>query len=101
MARAKKEREKFTVLVETLDQEGRGVSHRDGKVVFIEGALPGEEVEYERYRSKTNFELGLTTQIFFESPLRVTPSCPYFGVKDGSCGGCAMQHLDFRAQVAV
>ena len=43
MARRKeKTPEYFTVEVERLDQEGRGVGHHDGKVVFIEGALPGE-----------------------------------------------------------
>ena len=87
MARAKKERAKYVAVIESLDQEGRGVARRDGKVVFIEGALPGEKVEYEVYRSKPSFELGLTTEIYKESPLRVMPKCPYFGVKDGSCGG--------------
>ena len=89
MARAKKERAKYVAVIESLDQEGRGVARRDGKVVFIEGALPGEKIEYEVYRSKPSFELGLTTEIYKESPLRVLPKCPYFGVKDGSCGGCA------------
>ena len=42
MARAKKERAKYVAVIESLDQEGRGVARRDGKVVFIEGALPGE-----------------------------------------------------------
>lgn len=101
MARAKKERLKYTVTVDSLDQEGRGVSRRDGKVVFIEGALPGEEVEYECYRSKPSFELGIATEIYKESPLRVRPKCPYFGASDGSCGGCAMQHLEAHAQVAM
>lgn len=101
MARAKKERAKYVAVIESLDQEGRGVARRDGKVVFIEGALPGEKVEYEVYRSKPSFELGLTTEIYKESPLRVMPKCPYFGVKDGSCGGCAMQHLEAHAQVAM
>ena len=63
MARAKKERAKYVAVIESLDQEGRGVARRDGKVVFIEGALPGEKVEYEVYRSKPSFELGLTTGI--------------------------------------
>ena len=45
MARAKKERAKYVAVIESLDQEGRGVARRDGKVVFIEGALPGEKVE--------------------------------------------------------
>ncbi|HWL74004.1 MAG TPA: TRAM domain-containing protein, partial [Burkholderiaceae bacterium] len=35
-------RERFEAEIESLDQEGRGVAHRDGKAVFIEGALPGE-----------------------------------------------------------
>ena len=42
--------EYFTVDVERLDQEGRGIAHVDGKVVFIQGALPGERVTYERLR---------------------------------------------------
>lgn len=67
MARAKKERAKYVAVIESLDQEGRGVARRDGKVVFIEGALPGEKVEYEVYRSKPSFELGLTTEIYKES----------------------------------
>ena len=101
MARAKKERAKYVAVIESLDQEGRGVARRDGKVVFIEGALPGEKVEYEVYRSKPSFELGLTTEIYKESPLRVLPKCPHFGVKDGSCGGCAMQHLEAHAQASI
>ena len=99
--RNKKVRDKFRVTVETLDQEGRGVAHREGKAVFIEGALPGEKVEYERYRNKESFEMGLVTEIFTESSLRVIPECPYVGAEDGSCGGCAMQHLEAHAQVAM
>ena len=67
--RNKKVRDKFRVTVETLDQEGRGVAHREGKAVFIEGALPGEKVEYERYRNKESFEMGLVTEIFTESKM--------------------------------
>lgn len=96
-----KVREKFIVNVDSLDQEGRGIARREGKVLFIEGALPGEEVEFERIRNKPAFEIGVATRILKESSLRVKPGCPYFGMSDGSCGGCAMQHLEPRAQVAV
>lgn len=83
--------------VESLDQEGRGVAHVDGKVIFIEGALPGERVEFVSYRRKPSFELADATRILRASSSRVTPRCPHFG----ACGGCSMQHLEPRAQVAA
>ncbi|OGS94986.1 MAG: 23S rRNA (uracil(1939)-C(5))-methyltransferase [Gallionellales bacterium RIFCSPLOWO2_02_FULL_57_47] len=86
-----------TVLVESLDQEGRGVAHADGKVIFIEGALTGETVGYSSYRTKPSFELAQVTEICRAASMRVQPKCRHFGV----CGGCSMQHLDANAQVAV
>jgi 23S rRNA (uracil1939-C5)-methyltransferase len=49
------------VTIESLDQEGRGVAHFDGKVIFIEGALPGEIVSYSSYRKKPAFEQAQVT----------------------------------------
>jgi len=86
-----------SVIIESLDQEGRGVAHLDGKVIFIEGALTGETVSYSSYRKKPSFELAQVTQIHKPASMRVQPKCKYFGV----CGGCSMQHLDANAQVAV
>ncbi|MGH8712650.1 MAG: 23S rRNA (uracil(1939)-C(5))-methyltransferase RlmD [Casimicrobiaceae bacterium] len=85
------------VLITALDQEGRGLARVGGKAVFVEGALIGERVTIEVYRSKPNYELARATGILRASPSRVTPLCPYFGV----CGGCSLQHLDATAQVAV
>lgn len=85
------------VLVESLDQEGRGVAHVDGKVIFIEGALPGELVEFASYRRKPHYEFAEARRIVRASASRVVPRCSYFGV----CGGCSMQHLEPRAQVAA
>ena len=85
------------VTIESLDQEGRGVARIEGKVIFIEGALTGEEVSYSSYRKKPSFELAQVTQIHKSSAMRAQPKCKHFGV----CGGCSMQHLDARAQVAV
>ncbi len=93
--------EQFSVEIESLDQEGRGVGHRDGKVAFVEGALPGERVTYERRRNKASYEAGRVVEIERASTLRVTPPCPHFGLGPGACGGCSMQHLEPRAQVAV
>ncbi|MDE2117286.1 MAG: 23S rRNA (uracil(1939)-C(5))-methyltransferase RlmD [Betaproteobacteria bacterium] len=85
------------VIVESLDQEGRGIAHADGKVIFIEGALPGERVTYSSYRKKPSYEQAQVGQILKQTFMRVQPKCAHFGV----CGGCSMQHLEARAQVAV
>jgi 23S rRNA (uracil1939-C5)-methyltransferase len=83
--------------VESLDHEGRGVAHVDGKAIFIDGALPGERVEFVSYRRKPSFELADATRILTASSSRVEPRCVHFG----HCGGCSMQHLDARAQVSA
>lgn len=86
-----------SVVVESLDYEGRGIAHADGKVIFIEGALTGERVTYSSYRKKTSFELAQLGQVIKPTFMRVQPKCKHFGV----CGGCSMQHMDARAQVAA
>jgi 23S rRNA (uracil1939-C5)-methyltransferase len=85
------------VIIESIDHEGRGIAHADGKVIFIEGALTGELVTYSAYRKKNNYEQAKVEQILKQSFMRVQPKCPNFG----TCGGCSMQHLEPRAQVAV
>jgi 23S rRNA (uracil1939-C5)-methyltransferase len=73
------------------------VARRDGKAVFIEGALPGEVVTCNPYRRKPTYEIATLGAVVRPSAARVIPRCPYFG----RCGGCALQHLDVRAQVAA
>ncbi|WP_076998769.1 23S rRNA (uracil(1939)-C(5))-methyltransferase RlmD [Variovorax sp. KK3] len=88
--------------VESLDLDAQGVAHKaNGMVVFIEGALPFEEVQLNVHRRKNNWEQGTVTAIRKESSQRVRPGCPHFGLHAGACGGCKMQHLDAVAQVAV
>ena len=84
--------------VESLDLEAQGVAHNaEGKVVFIEDALPGEEVLVGVRRRKNNWEQASLSAMRRESSQRVVPRCPHFG----TCGGCKMQHLHLGAQVAV
>jgi 23S rRNA (uracil1939-C5)-methyltransferase len=92
------------VAVESLDLEARGIAHLPpvgldprGKVVFIEGALPGETVHFATIRRKPSYEVGTMTRLERSSASRITPRCPHFG----QCGGCSMQHLDPAAQIAV
>ncbi len=87
----------MSVVIESLDREGRGVARVDGKAIFIEGGLPGELVSYASYRRKPTYEQASATAIHESSAARELPRCPHFGV----CGGCSMQHLELRAQVAA
>jgi 23S rRNA (uracil1939-C5)-methyltransferase len=88
--------------VDALDIDAQGVARRpDGKVVFIDGALPGEQVSANVHRKKNNWEQASLTAIHRESSQRVRPRCPHFGLHEGACGGCKMQHLHVGAQVAV
>ena len=87
----------MTVLIESLDREGRGIARVEGKAIFIDGGLPGELVSYASYKKKPNYEMASATAIHAPSGARVIPRCPHFGV----CGGCSMQHLQAYSQVAV
>ncbi len=83
--------------IESIDHEGIGVAHVDGKVTFIEGGITGERVAFARRRSRGHFDLATVTEVLAESSQRVRPGCLYFG----TCGGCAMQHVEPAAQVAA
>lgn len=84
--------------VESLDLEAQGVAHNaEGKVVFIEGALPGEDVRVSVQRRKNNWEQATVVDLRRESSQRVRPACRHFGI----CGGCKMQHFHVGAQVAT
>ena len=86
-----------TGLIESVDHEARGITRLEGKTIFVDGALPGELVEYASYRKRPNYELANLVRVISASPARLAPRCPHFGI----CGGCAMQHMDPAAQVAV
>ncbi|MGE5615391.1 MAG: 23S rRNA (uracil(1939)-C(5))-methyltransferase RlmD [Bacillota bacterium] len=83
--------------IESLDHEGIGVAHVEGKVTFIEGGVTGERVRFQRRRSRGKFDIGIATEVLHESAQRVSPRCRYFGL----CGGCAMQHVEPMTQVAA
>ena len=87
--------------VDSLDLEGRGVARNEGKVVFVAGALPGERVRAEIVGRKPKFDRARLLEVLRESALRARPRCPHFGLHTGACGGCSMQHIEGRAQVAL
>lgn len=81
--------------VTDLSHEGRGVAHVDGKTVFIDQALPGEQVEWQRVKRGASFDEGRLLRVITPSPDRVEPRCAHFLM----CGGCALQHLSSERQL--
>jgi 23S rRNA (uracil1939-C5)-methyltransferase len=77
--------------------DGRGVARRDGKTMFVSGALPGERVLVEQTTRNRHFDEGRTIEVLQASPDRVAPRCPHFGV----CSGCVLQHLAEDKQILL
>lgn len=85
-------------MIESVDLDAQGLAHsEDGKVVFIENALLGERVDVEISRNKPSYAKGRAVHWHRQSAQRVPPKCSHFGV----CGGCAMQHIEASAQLAI
>jgi len=87
--------EPIEATIESLAHDGKGITHRDGKVVFIPGTLPGEEVSYKLTGSRRNFDSGTLLNVITASSDRVEPVCPHFSL----CGGCSLQQMDSTAQI--
>jgi 23S rRNA (uracil1939-C5)-methyltransferase len=84
--------------VEKLVQGGSGFCRLEtGESLFVQGALPGESVEYEVDRRGNGYLQAHATRILSASPDRVFPPCPHFG----TCGGCDLQYLDCGKQAAA
>lgn len=81
--------------IESLAHDGRGVTHVDGKAVFVEGALPGEEVLFGYVDVRRDYAEAVVLEVLVASPERVEPRCSRYGV----CGGCSYQHLAGDAQI--
>lgn len=89
--------EPIRLKIESFSHEGRGVAHVDGKTVFVDGALPGEEVLVRLVRSHRRYDDACTVEVFEPSPDRVVPLCPWFA----DCGGCALQHMAPERQIEL
>jgi 23S rRNA (uracil1939-C5)-methyltransferase len=94
-AKARGRAQPETAKITDLSHEGRGVAHVDGKTVFIDDALPGELVEWQRIKRGRNFDEGRLLKVIEPSPDRVEPRCIHFGM----CGGCVLQHLSGEQQL--
>ena len=88
---------KDTLLIERMSQEGRGVSSRNGKIVFVSGALAGEQVRAQCTAVKRDYDEADMIELVKDtapSVQRVQPPCPVYQ----RCGGCSLQHWSLAAQ---
>ena len=83
--------------IESLAHDGRGVAHVDGKVVFIDEVLPGEDVEFVYTDIRKDYAEGKVVTLLSRAADRVDALCPHYGV----CGGCSFQHVAAAAQIRI
>lgn len=100
MARRRKRKQIDTtpreIFIDSMAHDGRGVGRgEDGKVVFVDYALPGEKVVYVPVMNRKSYLFGSTIEVLEPSEHRIEPKCPVFG----QCGGCVLQHLDEKMQL--
>src|SRR6195952_4727458 len=83
------------ILVTGYAAEGRSVARQDGKVIFIEGAVPGDVVDVFVSTNKKDYGEGKATHFHEFSKERTVPFCKHFGI----CGGCKWQMLPYEKQL--
>ncbi|AYA74605.1 23S rRNA (uracil(1939)-C(5))-methyltransferase RlmD [Bacillus sp. Y1] len=89
------EKQTFPLTIKRLGINGEGVGYFKKQVVFVPGALPGEEVVVEATKVQPKFAEARIKKIRKKSEHRVAPPCPVYE----ECGGCQLQHLDYRQQL--
>lgn len=82
--------------IERLSHEGRGIARLDGKLIFVQGALPGETVRATYTFTHKKYDEARTIEVLSASADRVEPPCAHFSI----CGGCSLQHLSRAAQIS-
>ena len=93
--RKKAPAEPVSATIESLSHEGRGIARINGKTVFIDGGLPGEQVRFRYTRRRGQFDEGHAVEIVEASGMRVEPRCGYYG----TCGGCSLMHMAPEQQI--
>ncbi|MBP9997869.1 MAG: 23S rRNA (uracil(1939)-C(5))-methyltransferase RlmD [Bacteroidales bacterium] len=86
------------ITIESVAAEGKAIAHtEDGRVVFVEFAVPGDVVDIRITRKKKSFMEGRIVRIVKPSADRLEPFCSHFGI----CGGCRWQPLPYEIQLAA
>ncbi len=87
--------QKYIMTIDDIGTQGEGIGKIDGFTVFVENALPCEEVEVLIVKLKKSYGYGKLLNVIKASPLRCEPFCPVAK----QCGGCSLQHLSYEGQL--
>lgn len=83
------------VKIENINHQGLGITRVNGKVTFVENALPGEVIDIILTNEKKNYNLAKIQKIIQKSSYRIDPICPYFN----ECGGCDFGHVNYESEL--
>ena len=97
MGKTAQEDKVFSLQIHGLGSGGEGVGYHEGYTVFVDGALPGEEVEVELTEGRKRYGFARLLSVVKSSPDRVKPPCKLFG----KCGGCQIMHLSYPKQLEI
>jgi 23S rRNA (uracil1939-C5)-methyltransferase len=90
----------FSTTIKDLSPQGLGVApHPDGRIFFIAGTCPGDEINAEILSFKKNYGFAKLLEIIKPSPSRVAPTCGHHGFQSGNCGGCPWMFISDEAQL--
>jgi len=89
--------EEYITKCESLSHDGRGIARINGKIAFIDNALPNEEIQFTYTKHHNKYDEGIATKIITPSPDRVQPQCQYSSI----CGGCNQQHIAHHLQLKI
>jgi len=97
MARRRKKlpKEPVSAKIESLSHEGRGIARVEGKTVFVNGALPGEDALFQYKKQRPKYDEAHALEISNPAAERIEPKCEFFGL----CGGCSLQHMQHGFQI--
>ena len=83
------------MLIQKMDNQARGITYHNDKIVFVNNALPKEDVEISIILDKKRYSVARVTKYNKTSVSRIKPKCKYYGI----CGGCQLEHISYQDEL--
>ncbi|HLF27600.1 MAG TPA: class I SAM-dependent RNA methyltransferase [Anaerolineae bacterium] len=85
--------------LESMTYGGDALGRADGKAIFVQGGIAGEQVRAAIIEERGRFARARVVEVLEPSPDRIEPRCAHFGFTATACGGCQWQHIAYAAQL--